>query len=81
MDYDGDGDMPHIMNQDTLKVFYKDYVRIGIIKGVTKDTLKIDWDKNGIVNCFKWKGYLQPITATTKDLGIWLNLKLVLYFR
>jgi hypothetical protein len=55
VDYDGDGDMPYIINQDTLKVFYKDYVSVGIIKGVTKDTLKIDWDKNGIVNCVKWK--------------------------
>ena len=56
VDYDGDGNMPYIINQDTLKVFYKDYVSVGIIKGVTKDTLKIDWDKNGIVNCVKWKG-------------------------
>ena len=56
VDYEGDGNMPYIINQDTLKVFYKDYVSVGIIKGVTKDTLKIDWDKNGIVNCVKWKG-------------------------
>lgn len=55
VDYDGDGDMPYIINQDTLKVFYKDYVSVGIIKDVTKDTLKIDWDNNGIVNCVKWK--------------------------
>ena len=55
VDYDGDGDMPYIINQDTIKVYYNDYVGVGIIKSVTKDTLKIDWDKNGIVNCVKWK--------------------------
>lgn len=55
VDYDGDGAMPYILNHDTIKVYYEDYVRVGIIKSVTKDTLKIDWDKNGIVNCVKWK--------------------------
>lgn len=55
VDYDGNGDMPYVINQDTIKVFYEDYESIGIIKSVTKDTLKIDWDKNGIVNCVKWK--------------------------
>ena len=55
VDYDGDGAMPYILNYDTIKVFYEDYVRVGIIKSVTKDTLKIDWGGNGIVNCIKWK--------------------------
>lgn len=55
VDYNGDGDMPYVLNQDTIKVYYNDYVGIGIIKSVTKDTLKIDWDKNGVVNCVKWK--------------------------
>lgn len=55
VDYDGDGHMPYVLNHDTIKVYYNDYVRIGIIKSVTKDTLKIDWDKNGIINCVKWK--------------------------
>jgi hypothetical protein len=56
VDYDGNGDMPYVINQDTIKVYYEDYESVGIIKAVTKDTLKIDWDKNGIVNCVKWKG-------------------------
>ena len=47
--------MPYIINQDTLKVYFEDYVSVGIIKSVTKDTLKIDWDKKGIINCVKWK--------------------------
>lgn len=55
VDYDGDGDMPYVLKQDTIKVYYNDYVSIGIIKSVTKDTLKMDWDKNGVVNYVKWK--------------------------
>lgn len=56
VDYDGDGNMTYIINQDTIKVYFEDYVSIGVIKKVTKDTLKIDWDENGITNCYKWKG-------------------------
>ncbi|EKT3967338.1 hypothetical protein [Flavobacterium crassostreae] len=56
VDYDGDGDMPYIINQDTIRVYYNDYVSVGIIKNATKDTLKIDWDESGITNYVKWKG-------------------------
>jgi hypothetical protein len=56
VDYDGDGAMPYIINQDTIKVYYKDFISVGIIKNATKDTLKIDWDENGITNYVKWKG-------------------------
>ncbi len=56
VDYDGNGDMPYIINEDSLKVYYNDFVSVGIIKKVTKDTLKIDWDENGITNYVKWKG-------------------------
>jgi hypothetical protein len=55
VDYDGDGDMPYILNHDTIRVFYNDYCSIGIIKKVTKDSLKINWDENGIINYVKWK--------------------------
>ena len=55
VDYDGDGDMPYLINQDTIKVYYNDYISVGIIKNATKDTLKIDWDENGITNYVKWK--------------------------
>ena len=55
VDYDGDGDMPYLINQDTIKVYYNDYISVGIIKNATKDTLKIDWDENGIINYVKWK--------------------------
>lgn len=55
VDYDGNGDMPYIINQDTIKVFYKDFTSIGIINNVTKDSLLIDWDGNGISKYVKWK--------------------------
>jgi hypothetical protein len=53
VDYDGNGNMPYIINQDTITVYYPDYVSVGIIKSVTKDTLRLG--QNGIVNCVKWK--------------------------
>lgn len=56
VDYDGNADMPYIINQDTIRVHYNDYVSVGIIKNATKDTLKINWDENGITNYVKWKG-------------------------
>lgn len=56
IDFDGDGNMPYIINQDTIKVYYDDFVSIGVIKNVSEDTLKIDWDQNGVTNCVKWKG-------------------------
>jgi hypothetical protein len=55
VDYDGNGDMPYLINQDTIKVYYNDFISVGIIKNATKDTLKIDWDENGIINYVKWK--------------------------
>lgn len=55
VDYDGNGDMPYIINEDTIKVYYNDYTSVGVIKNATKDTLKINWDENGITNYTKWK--------------------------
>ena len=55
VDYDGNGEMPYIINEDSLKVYYNDFLSVGIIKKVTKDTLQIDWDENGITNYVKWK--------------------------
>lgn len=42
-DYDGNGDMPFVLKQDTLAVFYNDFVRTGIIAAVNKDSLRIRW--------------------------------------
>jgi hypothetical protein len=55
VDYDGNRDMPYMINHDTIKVYYEDYVSVGIIKSVTKDTLKIDWDNTAVINCVNWK--------------------------
>ena len=42
-DYDGNGDMPFVLKQDTLAVFYNDFVRTGIITAVSKDSLQLRW--------------------------------------
>ena len=54
VDYDGDGDMPYILNKDTLTVFYKDFVTKGLIKKVNKDSLTIAWDDNEDTYYSKW---------------------------
>ena len=55
VDYDGDGDMPYILNHDTLTIYYNDNISKGLIKKVTKDTLIISWDNRDDSYCFKWK--------------------------
>lgn len=42
-DYDGNGNMPFVLKQDTLVVFYNDFARTGIITAVNKDSLQIKW--------------------------------------
>jgi hypothetical protein len=56
VDYDGNGDMPYILIDKKLKVFYNDFVQEGEIISVSKDTLKIKWkDYEFINNYVKWK--------------------------
>ena len=56
VDYDGDGDMPYILNDDKLSIFYKDFVQEGKLISVSKDTLKILWkDFNETTNFVRWK--------------------------
>ena len=55
VDYDGDGSMLYKIHKDTLTVYFKDFTSIGLIKNVTKDSLTINWDENGITNYVKWK--------------------------
>lgn len=47
VDYDGNGAMPYILNQDSLTIFYNDFVQKGKIVSVSKDTLKIRWNGTG----------------------------------
>ncbi|GJM60752.1 hypothetical protein [Persicobacter diffluens] len=44
VDYDGDGAMPYILKEDSLTIFYNDFIQKGVILSVSKDTLKIYWD-------------------------------------
>ncbi|MFZ6665977.1 hypothetical protein [Peijinzhouia sedimentorum] len=46
VDYDGDGAMPYLLNQDSLTIFYNDFIQKGKIVSVSKDTLKIHWDES-----------------------------------
>ncbi len=45
VDYYGDGAMPYIINQDSLTIFYNDFVKKGRIIFVNRDTLKIHWNE------------------------------------
>jgi hypothetical protein len=55
VDYDGDGDMPYILNEDTITVYYNDFITRGVIKKVTDESLIISWDNNEETNYVKWK--------------------------
>jgi len=55
VDYDGNGEMPYLINRDTIKVFYNDFESKGIISKVTKDTLSINWDESGITTYTRWR--------------------------
>lgn len=54
VDYDGDGSMPYVLNHDTLKVYYDDFVTIGIIKKANNDSLSIVWDANRVIHYVRW---------------------------
>jgi len=56
VDYDGDGNMPYKISNDTLTVNYPDYNNTGIIRKVAKDTLIINWNNGIDITYFKWKG-------------------------
>ena len=43
VDYDGDGAMPYILDEDKITIFYNDFVQKGIITSTKNDTLKIKW--------------------------------------
>jgi hypothetical protein len=37
--------MPYLLNQDSLTIFYNDFIKKGKIVSVSKDNLKIHWDE------------------------------------
>ncbi len=55
VDYDGDGDMPYILNHDTLTVYFNDTVSKGLIKKATKDSLTVSWDSREDTYYVRWK--------------------------
>ena len=56
VDYDGDGAMPYLLNQDSLTIFYNDFIQKGKIVSVGRDTLKIRWDETERPTEYvKWK--------------------------
>lgn len=42
-DYDGDGEMPYVLDKNTITVYYEDRIQKGNINTTHKDTLKIKW--------------------------------------
>lgn len=56
VDYDGNGDMPYILNDTKLKIFYNDFTQDGEIVEVSKDSLRIRWiDTNNATSYSRWK--------------------------
>ena len=46
VDYDGDAEIPYILDKNEITIFYKDFVQKGIITSTENDTLKIKWSDN-----------------------------------
>ena len=44
VDYDGNGEMPYQIEQDSITVYYNDYTGSGKIKAASNDTLSIHWN-------------------------------------
>jgi hypothetical protein len=44
VDYDGDGEMPYILDKNEITIFYNDFVQKGRITSIENDILKIKWD-------------------------------------
>nr|WP_152565674.1 hypothetical protein [Nonlabens ulvanivorans] len=43
VDYDGNGDMPYILDKNEITIFYNDFIQKGIITSTKNDKLKIKW--------------------------------------
>ena len=56
VDYDGDGSMPYIIKNDSIRIHYDDYIEEGRILKVTHDSLTIHWkDAQLPSNYVKWE--------------------------
>ncbi|RYX98535.1 hypothetical protein EON78_05110 [bacterium] len=55
-DYDGDSQMPYILEGENLKVYYNDFIQNGKIVSINKDTLAIKWDGwDKATNYVRWR--------------------------
>ncbi|MBZ9731643.1 hypothetical protein LB467_18305 [Salegentibacter sp. JZCK2] len=43
VDYDGDGAMPYILEENKITIFYNDFIQKGTITSTSQDILKIKW--------------------------------------
>jgi hypothetical protein len=68
VDYYGDG-ICLIYKQDTIRVYYNDYVSVGILK-YPKGTFENYWD-SGITNYVKWKRTIQHTAAIFNIANLW----------
>jgi len=55
VDYDGNGDLNYEVDDNKIKVFYPDFVKIGLIKKAQRDTLIIYWNDGNQKTYFRWK--------------------------
>ena len=55
VDYDGNGEMPNVINKDSITVFYEDEVSKGRMEKATGDSLVIAWDGQQVVISVRWK--------------------------
>ena len=46
VDYDGNAEIPYILDKNEITIFYKDFVQKGIITSTENVTLKIKWSDN-----------------------------------
>lgn len=43
VDYDGNGDMPYVLDRNEISIFYNDFIQKGIITSTENETLTIMW--------------------------------------
>lgn len=56
VDYDGDGDMPYLIKNDSIIIYYNDFIQRGKIIDASSDQLKIHWkDSERPTIYYTWK--------------------------
>jgi hypothetical protein len=54
VDYDGDGDMPYLLIEDSLTIFFNDFISKNKILKVDKDSLILE-SEYGVARHIRWK--------------------------